>query len=62
MKQLDKFYIPLANLGFQPVKQGDLLYQEGPLLSHFTAKESIHEHYLYSWVDDDEKSQSLVNF
>ncbi|MEN9611149.1 MAG: hypothetical protein RLZZ628_1963 [Bacteroidota bacterium] len=45
--------IQISNLGFQLTRQGDLLYHEGPLLSHFTNEENK-DHYLYKWSDCDE--------
>ena len=44
----------IAKLGFKPLHMGDLLFHEGPLLSHFIDKNNPHEHYLYKWVDSDE--------
>ena len=28
----------IKHLGFEPIKQGDFIYHEGPLLSHFVDK------------------------
>ena len=44
----------IANLGIKLVKQGDLLYHEGPLLSHFINEDNPDEHYLYKWTDCDD--------
>lgn len=37
-------------------KQGDLLYHEGPLLSHFVDEDDAKNHYLYKWADCDEQA------
>lgn len=37
-------------------KQGDLLYHEGPLLSHFVDEQDAKTHYLYKWTDCDESA------
>jgi hypothetical protein len=42
--------IQIADLGFKLTRQGDLLYHEGPLLSHFR-NEDNQDHYLYKWSD-----------
>ncbi len=45
--------IKLAGLDFKPLKMGDLLYHEGPLLSHFVDEENPSNHYFYKWSDQD---------
>lgn len=44
----------IKDLGFNPIKLGDFLYYEGPLLSHFIDKNKPEDNYLYSWVDFNE--------
>ena len=44
----------IANLGLNLKKQGNLLYHEGPLLSHFINVDNTNEHYLYKWTDCDD--------
>jgi hypothetical protein len=51
MEKLNAF--PIADLGIKLKLQGDLLYHEGPLLSHFVNEDNINEHYFYKWVDSD---------
>jgi hypothetical protein len=46
--------LKINDLGFNPVKLGDFLYYEGPLLSHFIDKNKPEDNYFYSWVDFDE--------
>jgi hypothetical protein len=43
----------IPKLGFKPLKLGDFLYHEGPLLSHFVDENNVHEHYFYKWSDSD---------
>ena len=43
----------IPKLGFKPLKLGDFLYHEGPLLSHFVDENNPHEHYFYKWSDSD---------
>jgi hypothetical protein len=51
----------IQKLDFIPVKQGDLLYHEGPLLSVF--KDALSENfYLYKWSDCDEKAHRWLVF
>lgn len=52
----------IANLGLNLKRQGDLLYHEGPLLSHFANKENPNEHYLYKWTDCDESVNRWLVF
>ena len=53
--------IEIDNLGFSLIKLGDLLYHEGPLLSHFVDKNDTNRHFLYKWVEcDDEFNRWLV--
>jgi hypothetical protein len=51
MEKLNAFSI--ADLGIKLQLQGDLLYHEGPLLSHFVNEDNPNEHYFYKWVDSD---------
>ena len=43
--------ISIPHLGFDPSKQGDFLYHEGPLLSHFIDRNNPSDNYFYRWVD-----------
>ena len=52
----------IANLGIKLVKQGDLLYHEGPLLSHFINEDNPDEHYLYKWTDCDDTCNRWLIF
>ena len=52
----------IANLGLNLKRQGDLLYHEGPLLSHFANTENPNEHYLYKWTDCDESANRWLIF
>lgn len=38
--------IHIEHLGFDPIKQGDFIYHEGPLLSHFPFEEQYENHAL----------------
>ena len=49
MEKLEAF--PISDLGIKLKLQGDLLYHEGPLLSHFVNEDSPNEHYFYKWTD-----------
>jgi hypothetical protein len=51
MELLEAFSI--ANLGIKLQREGDLLYHEGSLLSHFVNEENENEHYFYKWSDCD---------
>lgn len=44
-------HIAINSLGFNPQKKGDLLYYEGPMLSHFQDPTKSNEHFFYRWVD-----------
>lgn len=44
--------IKLSSIGTKLEYVGDLLYHEGPLLSHFISNNE--EHYLYKWCDSDD--------
>jgi hypothetical protein len=46
--------ISIPHLGFDPLKQGDFLYHEGPLLSHFIDRNNPSDNYFYRWVDFDD--------
>lgn len=52
----------IANLGLNLKKQGDLLYHEGPLLSHFINVDNTNEHYLYKWTDCDDSCNRWLIF
>jgi hypothetical protein len=41
------------SLDFKLKRKGDLLYYEGPLVSHFVNIEHPTQHYLYKWCDFD---------
>jgi hypothetical protein len=43
----------ISKLGFKPLKLGDFLFHEGPLVSHFVDSSNLKEHYLYKWCDSD---------
>lgn len=40
-------------IDFVPLKKGDLLYHEGPLLSHFVDSSNQERNLFYRWVDGD---------
>ncbi len=50
----DLIGIKINKLGFHPMKLGDLIYHEGPLLSLFIDKDNPDIYYLYKWIDSDE--------
>jgi hypothetical protein len=53
--------IEIDKLDFIPIKQGDLLYHEGPLLSVF--KDALSDNfYLYKWSDCDDKAHRWLVF
>ena len=52
----------INHLDFQPLKMGDFLYYEGPLLSHFIDKNNPNNHYFYRWVDFDDDSHRWLIF
>jgi len=54
--------IYLSGLDFKPLKMGDLLYHEGPLLSHFVDEANPSNHYFYKWCDQDEKVNRWMIF
>jgi len=54
--------IKIENLGFNPKRLGDLLYHEGPLLSHFINEDNRREHYFYKWTDSDDKCNRWLIF
>lgn len=41
---------------------GDLLYHEGPLLSHFVDEENPSNHYFYKWSDHDDTAHRWMIF
>lgn len=58
MKNLDGYNIPFDFDGF--VQMSDLIYYDGPLLSHFVSKTG--KDYLLYWVDIDEKFNRWMFF
>ena len=54
--------LKINHLGFTPVKLGDLLYYEGPLLSHFINENNPDEHFFYRWVDSDDDAHRWLIF
>jgi hypothetical protein len=53
--------VKINKLDFVPIKQGDLLYHEGPLLSVF--KDALSDnYYLYKWSDCDDKAHRWLVF
>ncbi len=46
--------LKITHLYFQPIKMGDFLYYEEPLLSHFIDKDNPNDHYFFRWVDCDD--------
>ncbi|MCC5944191.1 MAG: hypothetical protein JJT94_04600 [Bernardetiaceae bacterium] len=41
---------------------GDLIYYEGPLLSHFQDENQNDTHFFYRWVDNDQKANRWLVF
>lgn len=60
MEKLDG--VQLSGLDFKPLKMGDLLYHEGPLLSHFVDEENPSNHYFYKWSDSDDTAHRWMIF
>ncbi len=60
MEQLNG--IQLSSLDFKPLKMGDLLYHEGPLLSHFVDEENPSNQYFYKWSDQDDTAHRWMIF
>ena len=60
MEKLDG--IQLDGLDFKPLKMGDLLYHEGPLLSHFVDEENPSNQYFYKWSDHDDTAHRWMIF
>jgi hypothetical protein len=53
--------VKISKLDFIPIKQGDLLYHEGPLLSVF--KDALSDnYYFYKWSDCDDKAHRWLVF
>jgi hypothetical protein len=53
--------VKIQKLDFLPIKQGDLLYHEGPLLSVF--KDALSDNfYFYKWSDCDDKAHRWLVF
>jgi len=53
-------HIALKKLDFNPKKVGDLVYEEGPVLSHFIGDDG--KQYFFTWVDSDEQSNRWMVF
>lgn len=60
MENLENYKI--ASLGLALQRKEDLLYHEGPLLTHFVNSENPKEHYFYKWSDIDEKCNRWLIF
>lgn len=60
MKDVEGFKI--NHIDFQPIKMGDFLYYEGPLLSHFIDKNNPNDHYFFRWVDFDDDCHRWLIF
>ncbi|TAE74991.1 MAG: hypothetical protein EAZ85_03405 [Bacteroidetes bacterium] len=60
MENLENYKI--ASLGLALQRKGDLLYHEGPLLTHFINSENANEHYFYKWSDIDENCNRWLIF
>lgn len=54
--------LKINHLDFHPLKMGDFLYYEGPLLSHFIDKNKPSDHYFYRWVDFNDDSHRWLIF
>ena len=52
----------INHLGFNPMKLGDFIYYEGPLLSHFIDRNKPEDNYLYRWVDFDDDAHRWLIF
>jgi len=52
----------IQNLGIRLKCLGDLLYHEGPLLSHFVNEADECEHYFYKWSDCDDTCNRWIIF
>ena len=50
------------HIDFEPIKMGDFLYYEGPLLSHFIDKNKPNDHYFFRWVDFDDDCHRWLIF
>ena len=60
MEKLEAF--PISDLGIKLQLQGNLLYHEGPLLSHFVNEDNPNEHYFYKWTDCDDSCNRWLIF
>ena len=60
MENLENYKI--ESLGLTLQRKGDLLYHEGPLLTHFVNSENSNEHYFYKWSDINEKCNRWLIF
>ncbi len=54
--------LQIQDFGFILQRKGDLLYHDGPLLSHFINEENDKDHYLYKWTDMDDKYNRWMVF
>lgn len=52
----------INHLGFNPLKLGDFIYYEGPLLSHFIDRNKPEDNYFYRWVDFDDNAHRWLIF
>ncbi len=52
----------LNKLDFTPSKQGDFIYHEGPLLSHFVDESNPNNQYFYKWTDASEERNRWMIF
>jgi hypothetical protein len=60
MENLENYKI--ASLELTLERKGDLLYHEGPLLTHFINSKNANEHYFYKWSDIDENCNRWLIF
>lgn len=60
MENLENYKI--ASLGLKLERKGDLIYHEGPFLSHFVNPINLNEHYFYKWSDFDERCNRWLIF
>ena len=50
----------IKSLEFKFIKKGDLIYQDGPILSHFV--NNLNQDYFFYWVDCDDKFNKWMVF
>ena len=60
MENLESYKIDKLDINLQ--QQGNLLYYEGPLLSHFVNSTNPNKHYFYKWSDFDEQYNCWLVF